>query len=308
VALVNVLLSVTDQNTYLGPMLDSVLEQQGVEMQFCVRADRAQVPASVLELFVERGIELTEIGPELGLPGAYLRLLSLGSESADYCAFADHDDLWDLRKLAIACDALAQVDDDVPALWVCQVEPFGDAVDRRPSAAWRAPLEPSVGNALVQTLAPGCAMVWNRALQQLLRERPPTSGVLMHDAWLYLVAASIGEVLVDQRPLVRYRIHNNNAVGLQPAWRHRIRRLIREVRSDRPTIESQAAEALGCFGDLMRPEAKRLVETVAAGSSWQRLRAVGSTGLRRSHSGENAALRARMLVPARVMNSRQIRT
>jgi hypothetical protein len=303
-ASVSVLLSVTDQPVFLQPLIDSVLNQRDVKVDICARADCVPVSETVSDVFQQRGIELLEVGPPLGVPAAYFRLLSLNSQSADFFAFADHDDLWDPAKLTAACEALGQVDEQVPALWMCQIEPFGDPVDKRPRIARRLPLIPSVGNALTQTLAPGCAMVWNRALQQLLCERPHTSGVLMHDCWLYLIAASIGEVIVDQRPLVRYRLHSDNAVGLDRSWRYRVRRLLRNLRSDAPTLESQAKEALRCFGDLMRPEAHQLVSTVAEGSTWQRIRAVGPSGLQRNLASENAALRVRMLLPARLMNAR----
>lgn len=298
------LLSATDRSKYLGSLLESLLNQEGVDVGCTVRIDSAQASAAVLETLAQHDLEAFEIGPQVGVPGAYFRLLEFASTSADYFAFADHDDLWDPGKLRAAADALGQIDEQLPALWMCQIEPFGDPVDRQPSLRHRQPLDPSVGNALVQTITPGCAMVWNRALQELLRERLPASGVLMHDAWLYLIAASIGDVLVDQRPLVRYRLHDSNAVGLVPSWRWRGRRLLADARGNGPTLESQAAQALQCFGDLMRPEARQLTETVATGSVWRRVRSVGPKGLRRNEPAENAALRARMLLPARLMNAR----
>jgi hypothetical protein len=304
VQLVNVLLSVTEESDYLPGLLDSVINQNGVETQIHARADRLPVSDAVLGIFRQRGLELIEIGPHLGLPDAYLRLLSLGSHDCDYFAFADHDDLWDANKLRYACEALAEVDEKVPALWVCQIDTFGDLGNGSSSPRRRSLLNPSVGHALTQTIAPGCAMVWNRALQDLLCERLPKSGILMHDSWLYLVAASIGVVIVDKRPLVRYRLHEGNAVGLQTGWRRRFRRLQRAVGGVDPTLESQAAEALRCFGDLMEPRDRKMVETVAEGSILQRVNAVGPTGLRRDSSLETTALLARMMIPSSRMNSR----
>jgi hypothetical protein len=304
VASVCVLLSVTDEARFLPDFLDTVLQQRGVDVRVVARGDRVPTPPEVLDAFASRDLELLELGPQLGVPEAYFRLISLTSSPADLYAFGDHDDLWDCEKLLSASEALAQVPEGTPALWICQIEPFGDPVDRQPSLGQRPPLEPSVGNALVQTIAPGCAMVWNSALHELLRKRLPSSDVLMHDSWVYLIAASIGAIVVDHRPLVRYRLHDGNTTGLPTAWHQRIRRIFWQMQRNEPSLESQAAQALQHFGDLMSPEARKLTEALATGSVWRRVRSVGPTGLRRRDKFENHALRARMFLPAQLMNSR----
>lgn len=307
---VAVLLSVTDHTTYLGPLLDSILEQDDVDAGIRARIDRPEAARGVVAAVEQRRIDVLETGPALGVPQTYLRLIELTPSTEPYYAFADHDDLWDRRKLSRACAALHKAGDDVPTLWICQIDPFTDAPAacraHRATFRPRRPLDPSAGNALTQTVTPGCAMVWNRALHELVRSRLPSSGVLMHDSWLYLVAAAVGRVIVDQEPLVRYRIHPGNAIGLDTAWRHRLQRFLTDRRNHRPTLESQAAEALRCVGDLMDPATRRLVEIVAHGSPWQRMRAVGQHGLRRDRPSENLALRARLLLPPRWMGSRPV--
>jgi hypothetical protein len=64
---------------------------------------------------------------------------------------------------------------------------------------------------LLSNHVPGCAMLLNRAT--LDRALPFPAGIVMHDWWLAMVVASFGEIRHVAAPHLKYRQHQNNAVG-----------------------------------------------------------------------------------------------
>lgn len=287
-----VLLSVAGEAPFLEEFAESVAGQVGVETQVYWRRDDESTSASFRDDWTSAG----ESG-HVGLPDTYFRLLRECPTAPHFFAFADQDDVWESEKLTTAVAALQSVPPDLPALWVCRVSVFGR--DKR-TANRVSPLRPSLGNALVQNVGPGCAMVWNSALQERLRVVPPMAGVLMHDAWAYLVAAALGVVLIEEQPLVRYRIHDSNAVGLEDGWPARLARFIRLEVEGGASLESQAAALLHVFGPQLSTEQQDLISLVAGGRRMKRALAVLNGRLTRHSRSEDIALMARMLARPKV--------
>lgn len=182
----------------------------------------------------------------LDLPHVYLRLVATAPDGYDAYCFADHDDIWSPDKLRIATAALSAAGEE-PALWLCRVEAFtGPSARPERAFVWpRAVPSGSPSHTLVSGLAPGCAMVWNAALQRLIRQHVHHPGIVMHDWWLLAFASHIGRVIVEPAPLVRYRIHSAQAVGIDTTLRARLRRFAAHRRSSkRVGLESQAAALL----------------------------------------------------------------
>jgi hypothetical protein len=81
-------------------------------------------------------------------------------------------------------------------------------------------------NAMVQSIAGGNTMVFNRAARDLLLACGPDMQVPSHDWWTYLLtSAAGGKVFYDPVPSVRYRVHPTNVVGSNVGWSSRLARL-----------------------------------------------------------------------------------
>ena len=52
----------------------------------------------------------------------------------------------------------------------------------------------------------------NRALADLIKDAPPGL-MLMHDWWAGLAAAAFGHIAFVEKPLIKYRQHQNNQLG-----------------------------------------------------------------------------------------------
>lgn len=152
-------------------------------------------------------------GPAEGSTANFLSLTCRADIDADHFAYADQDDVWESDKLERAVEWLGSVPPDVPALYGSRTL----LVDARNQHIGYSPLftrAPSFRNALVQSIAGGNTMVFNRAARDLLRQAGESVEAITHDWWAYmLVTGCGGQVHYDPYPTVRYRQHEGNQFG-----------------------------------------------------------------------------------------------
>lgn len=207
---VEVLMSTFNGARYVREQVDSILAQQHADLRLVVRDDGSDDGTLDVLSSVRDARLVVRRGDNLGLPAAFFHLLDDSSEDADLWALADQDDVWLPHKLDRAVARLSVLRG--PALYCARVSVVSAAL--LPlylhELPWRGP---SFANALVQNVALGCTVVVNREARDLLRGRWPRECV-MHDAWAYLVVAGCGTVVYDPEPVVLYRQHGRNAVGM----------------------------------------------------------------------------------------------
>ena len=243
--LVEVLMSTYQGERFVAEQVASVLAQTHDRVRLVVRDDGSRDRTlDVLEGLSDPRLVVGS-GSNLGLPEAFFRLLDESSDDADLWALCDQDDVWLPHKLERAVGRLAGVDG--PALYCARVAVVDELL--RPlylhELPWRGP---SFANALVQNIALGCTVVLNREARDLLRGRWPRDCV-MHDAWAYLVLAAFGTVVYDHQPVVLYRQHGANSVGMGRGPVSRLAgRLRRQLSADGPGKHGrQDAELLRLF-------------------------------------------------------------
>ena len=152
-------------------------------------------------------------GPAVGSTANFLSLTCRADIEADYFAYADQDDIWEADKLERATSWLTTVPDHIPALYGSRTL----LVDARNQHLGYSPLfdkPPGFRNALVQSVAGGNTMVFNRAARDLLRQAGETVEAITHDWWAYMLVTGCGGMVhYDPHPTVRYRQHSNNQFG-----------------------------------------------------------------------------------------------
>src|SRR5262249_33537676 len=119
---------------------------------------------------------------------------------------------------------LATVPAEIPGMYCARTELM--TIDGRSygfSPLFTRP--PTFQNALVQSLAGGNTMVFNRAAKRILEDAATTS-VVLHDWWVHqLVSAAGGMVHYNPRPVLKYRQHSENLIGSNLGWRSRLIRI-----------------------------------------------------------------------------------
>jgi hypothetical protein len=85
---------------------------------------------------------------------------------------------------------------------------------------------PSFPNALVQSIGGGNTMMINQSALKILRPLSFTATVFSHDWWTYLVLSALGgNVIYSSKPLVFYRQHSQNLVGMNTSLAQKWRRI-----------------------------------------------------------------------------------
>lgn len=232
-------------------MLDSVAGQEGVATRITVRDDGSVDTTPAVLAHFARGHALDiAMGHHVGVPQAYFELLWGLRHIGGPVAFADQDDVWLPHKLARAHSRLARVPAGVPAVYGANAWVTDDAL-RPLRRLGPPPRGPSLENALVENVIPGCTMVLNPAAVRLLTRGPMPRFAVMHDAWVYLVLAATGMVLYDETPVALYRQHPENTLGLAGGSVASVVRRLRAEQSGAGRWTRQADEVLGTYGDLM---------------------------------------------------------
>lgn len=208
---VDVLLATFNGEKYLEEQLESLACQEDVIVKVWVNDDGSiDETLAILNKWQKKGL-IKEVSNSQGLGStrAFLRLLSEHSDS-EYVAFCDQDDIWEPKKLAIQ---LLKIKDSKPAC-VASQRLFIDNSCKVIGATKKLRKIPSFKNALFENIAPGNTLLLNnQAINMINRFQDPP--VKHYDSWIYLLISFVGEVEYIHQPLIRYRIHETNFVGLR---------------------------------------------------------------------------------------------
>jgi glycosyltransferase involved in cell wall biosynthesis len=300
---VHIFMAVLNGERWLTPQIDSILNQTNVSCTWSITDDASNDNSvSILKAKIpQERITLTLSKDRVGLPNVFLNMLKNPPAKHDFYAFADQDDCWFPEKLDRACKEISTVSQDQPALWVSSISMIskGKPVRKVPTK------QPSLGHALVESLAPGCTMVWNAAFQEQL-VIPDATKCKMHDTWIYLSACILGTVIVESQPMVDYRIHEDNAVGHSNDLISRTRRFVSEVLGNRVSMEMQAQAILESYANALTPSDKELVEAIARGSRFTRIRYWIRHKIRMEDGFDNLLLIARLLIVPKSTRNTQV--
>ena len=231
-------------------------------------------------------------GPDLGFAENF-RSLILAAPPADYVAFCDQDDIWDSDKLEIAMTTLESRSHGRPALY-CSRSRLVDKSGRSIGQSLLFGRPPSFRNALVQSLAGGNTMVFNRAGFELLQTSARRTRFLMHDWWSYLILTGAGgEVYYDRVPHLSYRQHESNAIGGRVTLLQRPGRLLDLVSGKFAALTDRNMTSLARCSDLLTADAAHAIEefeTIRRSPPVSALRRLARSGLYRQTRKGHAAL------------------
>ncbi len=210
-----VLLSTYNGETYLREQLDSVLNQQGVEVIFFVRDDGSKDnTVNILKEYQEKGKIILNVGENLGFAKSYL-WLNNNAPKADYYAFCDQDDVWESDKLLCATNKLEKLDNTKPNLYYSALKVVDKNLKMTYPTSHEGFIPPTdeyvFASSLMQNWVYGCTMVFNESLREYTNSY--NQHLYCHDWTMYQIAAGMGKVIFDETTHILYRQHGTNVFG-----------------------------------------------------------------------------------------------
>lgn len=266
---------------FLEEQLTSIAEQYYSHWRIVASDDGStDATLAILSRFAEQcetagRVEIRQ-GPRKGAAANFISLAADPSIDGDFFSFCDQDDIWVADKLDRAISWLKSVPETVPALYCSRTRIVAD--DGRPvGLSPLFALPPSFRNAIVQSLAGGNTMVFNRAARALLISAGRVE-IVSHDWWAYmLVSGAGGCVGYDPIPSLHYRQHDGNVIGSNTGVLASLRR-VRMVIAGRFTEWNDVnIRALRSCEALLTPQNRevfRIFCEMRSGSLPRRLRAM----------------------------------
>ena len=235
-----VLMSTYNGARYLREQVNSVLSQKDVKVQLIVRDDGStDETISILDEFIRCADNIRYIkGGNIGPCSSFLELLKI-SDTAEYYAFCDQDDVWEEEKLKTAINRLKTFPTQRPALYCSNLK----VVDENLNYCFLCHKKAfDVSNrylALVEFPGVGCTEVFNKAARDFVVNNP-VGNCLMHDSLLFLICNFMGNVFWDYDSHILYRQHSNNVIGTSTNKLEKLKGMVRRFNNHKyqPRLEN----------------------------------------------------------------------
>lgn len=216
---VAVLLAAYNGMEWIEEQISSIFAQKNVDVTIFVSVDRS---TDGTELWVDnlakttRNVVFLPYGERFGGAGAnfYRLIRDVDFTRFDYIAFSDQDDIWLDEKLGRACSLISSnvcdvYSSDVIAFWS----------DGKQQLIKKSYLQKKY-DYFFEAAGPGCTYVFNirsaLSFQTFVKKTNNLSEcVSLHDWLAYAFCRHNGFTwLIDDQPLMLYRQHENNQVGI----------------------------------------------------------------------------------------------
>ena len=206
---------------YLPQMLDSLLQQtKPADKVIAVDDGSTDGTVAILESYKDRlPLDIHPQKENRGHRAAFGLCLEFVQKEAapnDYIALADQDDIWLPKKLEILGENIGNAD-----------LIFGDAelinaTGEKIADSWRTcgkilPHLPTKALLTGFTNVTGCLTLFKTSLLQ--RVLPFPDGIPVHDQWITFCASIGNGCISTPEKVVKYRIHENNSIGLGERYR-----------------------------------------------------------------------------------------
>ena len=250
-----ILLATYNGAEFLEAFLESLQRQTVTDWQLLIRDDGStDATCEMLHRAAARDARISIIkdgGTRRGATGNFAALLEQAyAAGAKYAFLADQDDVWRPDKLRVQLDLMHRTEaasgPGVPVL----VHSDLTVVDRRLRILHHSHsrctglhrdrlADDPLRILLASNFVTGCTCLLNRPL--LEAALPIPSCAVIHDWWIALCAAAMGEIRYLSRQTVLYRQHGGNIVGAQSMlrmllhpfgaqWLHRCQRSLQSFR------------------------------------------------------------------------------
>lgn len=220
-ALIGIALATYNGSQYVIEMLDSIEKQTFKSFHIHVTDDGSTDNTIAVikdhKLFSEGKISIHNQQGGQGALRNFSRAISYCNEQ--YILLCDQDDYWLENKLEIIFDCFRENElnkGNIPLLVFSDLQIVDFNLDCIYDSFFKSSIKDSRCNKpqdfIISNHIPGCCMAINSMAKKIIEPIP--DNVRMHDWWIALVISTYGELKYIDKPLVKYRQHSNNTIGV----------------------------------------------------------------------------------------------
>lgn len=274
---VDILLATYNGGAYLSELIDSLRAQTYSSWRILFSDDGSNDETlSLLSSYMAGALNIADVSSlEKKRSSKNNFLYLLGRSTAPYAIFCDQDDVWLPNKLEESVKRMKELEarwgTDVPLL----VYSDSKVVDKNLNMVSESfvaslsfsPVSITLPQILVSNVVQGCTMLMNRPLVSVALSLLNKSEFPFHDHLVAAVAFSTGYVSFIEKPLMLYRQHGDNTVGVDESLSvlNKIRGGLHTVRENdwrrevayKESAFSRRARSLLDLGSSI-PESKRI--------------------------------------------------
>lgn len=260
---VNILMSAYNGEKYIGEQIESLLKQTYGDIEIHIRDDGStdNTKSIIKKYMSDPRIKLYE-GQNIGYKKSFYWLLS-NCKDAEYFAYCDQDDIWDVNKIERSVKILEKYD-EIPALYLCDFfwsDEKAKPLRRNKGYRKKHYLEKYITAGDINTF--GFSEVFNLKAAEGIWNKECTSK-LVHDQVIYLYCYCNGKVIWDDKANVYYRRFGENASVQEMVggnkWSHflwRVKTFL--LKSSREDVYARYKEFLEAFqNDIPNKDAKKI--------------------------------------------------
>ncbi|KJF90575.1 glycosyltransferase [Photobacterium leiognathi] len=213
-----ILLAVYNGSDYLKEQIDSILNQENVEVDIYISLDlSSDTSLDIINDYVQvnNNIFLLDYGLSFGSAGQnfFRLLLDVDFSKYKYISFSDQDDIWLSNKLEHAIKILEKTNSDG---YSSNVTAFWESGKQK---LIKKDYPQKEFDYIFESSGPGCTFLMtesltNRIKLSLEEQKAHLDKIWLHDWYCYAFARSQGiKWFIDSEPLMLYRQHESNQVG-----------------------------------------------------------------------------------------------
>lgn len=293
---ITILLCTHNGERYVYEQIRSILNQKLKPKQIIVSDDNSNDSTlKILKEIKNKDVDIILLsGPCKGPTDNFLSTILSSQVKGDFFSFCDQDDIFLPEHLERAISYLSKVPDNIPALF-CSRTALIDEHGKKIGLSPENKKPPSFRNAIIQNLASGNTMIFNKSARDLLGILASHTIPVWHDWALYqVVTACGGKVIYSKKPTVLYRQHSNNFIGAKFDWSTRIKRITLVMQGRYHDWNTKNIEALESIKPYMADDSKKTLEEFKKlreiKSRWLRIIALYKSGIHRQSAFDQLLL------------------
>ena len=213
-----VLLCTYNGERYLREQIDSILSQEGVEIEITAADDcSTDGTQDILKEYSEKLSNFSYYVNKENKRFTYNFLdlfFSAKDKSFDYVAFADQDDVWLPNKIISGINKINEVGETKHGcLYSSNLVVVNEKLEKIGMQEDETVLNKTNKQTyLFENIATGCTMVMDKKFYDYATQYYPDN-INLHDYWLFMIAIYSANYVYDFNGYILYRQHGDNQIG-----------------------------------------------------------------------------------------------